>query len=395
MVESTPFHTRNSPDWPELMPALDGSASAIDCAKLVVRCLVSVLKCKRLALVTLGGSESLLLAFAKLQTEERGETATLRVPGPMSAVVHRAGCSQVDELRALAADSTQEFLSWSDTGAALLLPSEAAAALRADHATITFCRRLLAVSGDHAVVLPDSRHLEAMAEFSAGAGHEINNPLGSILGMSSALLKRERQIENRQALETIGAQAWRVRDMIGNAMTFARPPRLVPETFLLSEVVREVATTLRQRFEAAEVTIDLTQVAEHVVIDADRTQMGVLWEHLLRNAAESIRGSGRSGTVTVGLKYEQCGAISGIVRDDGPGFLTETDRRNAFNPFYSGRAAGRGLGFGLSLAWRVATAHRGVLVLESFVGGGLQASLSLPRSCEKVSTFATAPEAEQ
>ncbi|MFZ9092882.1 MAG: sensor histidine kinase, partial [Planctomycetaceae bacterium] len=159
--------------------------------------------------------------------------------------------------------------------------------------------------------------------------------------------------------------------------------------------VHEVATTLRQRFEAAEVTIDLTQVAEHVVIDADRTQMGVLWEHLLRNAAESIRGSGRSGTVTVGLKYEQCGAISGIVRDDGPGFLTETDRRNAFNPFYSGRAAGRGLGFGLSLAWRVATAHRGVLVLESFVGGGLQASLSLPRSCEKVSTFATGPEADQ
>ena len=75
-----------------------------------------------------------------------------------------------------------------------------------------------------AFVLPDAAKLEALAEFAAGAGHEINNPLATIIGRAQLLLKDERDPQRRQMLLSIGAQAYRIRDMIGDAMLFGRPP---------------------------------------------------------------------------------------------------------------------------------------------------------------------------
>lgn len=65
--------------------------------------------------------------------------------------------------------------------------------------------------------------LEALGEFAAGAGHEINNPVATIAGRAQLLLASEVDSERRHALEIIGGQALRIRDMIGDVMLFARP----------------------------------------------------------------------------------------------------------------------------------------------------------------------------
>jgi signal transduction histidine kinase len=67
--------------------------------------------------------------------------------------------------------------------------------------------------------------LEALAEFAAGAGHEINNPLTVISGRAQLLLREETNPERRHALALINAQAMRVYEMIADMMLFARPPR--------------------------------------------------------------------------------------------------------------------------------------------------------------------------
>src|SRR5664279_4055523 len=67
--------------------------------------------------------------------------------------------------------------------------------------------------------------LEAMAEFAAGAGHEINNPLTVIAGRAQLLLRGETDPERRHALALMNAQAMRVYEMIADMMLFARPPR--------------------------------------------------------------------------------------------------------------------------------------------------------------------------
>src|SRR6267142_1449058 len=86
----------------------------------------------------------------------------------------------------------------------------------------------------------DELKLRALAEFAAGAGHEINNPVATIVGYAQQLLAGETDPDRRHALATIGAQAYRIRDMIGDIMLFARPPAPNPRHIELSEVLREV-----------------------------------------------------------------------------------------------------------------------------------------------------------
>ena len=91
--------------------------------------------------------------------------------------------------------------------------------------------------------------LEALAEFAAGAGHEINNPVATIAGRAELLLRNETQPERRQALLTIGAQALRIRDMIGDLMLFARPPKPEPQLLNLAQVVAEERSAHRGRWQ--------------------------------------------------------------------------------------------------------------------------------------------------
>jgi C4-dicarboxylate-specific signal transduction histidine kinase len=65
------------------------------------------------------------------------------------------------------------------------------------------------------------------------------------------------------------------------------------------------------------------------------------------------------------------------VHDDGPGISDEA-RRHMFDPFYSGREAGRGLGFGLSKCWRIVTDHGGQVVVQRPSVGGAEIDIMLP-----------------
>ena len=137
----------------------------------------------------------------------------------------------------------------------------------------------------HSVSVDDAK-LEALAEFAAGAGHEINNPLATISGRVQLLLRDETDPERRRALATIGGQAYRIRDMIGDLMLFARPPRPEPAGWNLVEVVDTVVESLQETIaqHRLELTID---AADDVAIWADRTQLEVVISCLLQNSIEA------------------------------------------------------------------------------------------------------------
>ena len=98
--------------------------------------------------------------------------------------------------------------------------------------------------------------LRALAEFAAGAGHEINNPVATIAGYVQLLLATEKDPERRQALLTIGGQAYRIRDMIGDAMLFARPPKPQPVAGDLACELRETVQKFSAEAERAGIRID-------------------------------------------------------------------------------------------------------------------------------------------
>lgn len=212
-------------------------------------------------------------------------------------------------------------------------------------------------------------HMEALAEFAAGAGHEINNPLGSIIGQTQLLLKRVDQADQKQALETIGSQAWRIRDMIGDTMLFARPPQPEFTECDLTAITSTVVATLSEKFGGKRVQIHFEPPALQIPTFADETQISILISHLISNACEAVQDlDDNSGFVSVSVNQVSDYAVTLFVEDNGPE-MPDDIRQHLFDPFYSGRQAGRGLGFGLCHSWQITRMHNGILMQETLSTG--------------------------
>lgn len=208
---------------------------------------------------------------------------------------------------------------------------------------------------------PDDPKLRALAEFAAGAGHEINNPVATIAGHAQRLLRDETDPDRRHALLTIGAQAYRIRDMIADVMLFARPPQPQPSSVDLGSVVRTAIETLRKDQPQQEVQITVSGPAQ---IHADPLQAAVVIAELLRNA---VQAADARAVIQVAVRDDAPGFVRLEITDQGSG-LSALDREHLFDPFYSGRQAGRGLGFGLCKVWRIVTLHGGTIDVTSEAG---------------------------
>lgn len=220
----------------------------------------------------------------------------------------------------------------------------------------------------------ESRKLDSMKELAYGASHEINNPLANIAARAQTLLRDEEDHQRRHALLAIHKQALRAHEMISDLMLFARPPELIRKKLDLKHLIDQVTTELAEACKLHDVQIFADIPKESVEIEADAEQLAVALSALCTNSLEAI---GSSGTIWIKLQ-QQCTTSSFLtdddqagfrgqtvieVVDDGPG-LSEQACRHLFDPFYSGREAGRGLGFGLSKCWRIITDHGGTVSVD-------------------------------
>jgi signal transduction histidine kinase len=230
----------------------------------------------------------------------------------------------------------------------------------------------------------EHQKLEAMAELAAGAGHEINNPLAIIAGRAQLLLKDEIDPERRRELAVINAQVKRAYEMIADMRLFARPPTPEYQSFDLVPLVDRAIEELAPL--AAERATSIVRAGRHgtVAVLADPTQLSVLLHALLRNALEAV---GHGGHVAVTLDCDDT-TVTIRVSDDGPGIEPE-HRQHIFDPFFSARQAGRGLGMGLSKCWRIVTLHGGQIDVESQPGKGAVFTVNVPRRQSQPSGLAT------
>jgi len=207
----------------------------------------------------------------------------------------------------------------------------------------------------------EQQKLEAMKELAYGASHEINNPLANIAARAQTLLRDETAPERRTSLEAIHQQAMRAHEMISDLMLFARPPRLSQESVDLGELVRNIADDLQPELERRSVRLELRLPATALEIQADPQQLAVAIRALCDNSANAI---GTAGVIEITLdSNSDSETVSLEVADTGSGISAEV-REHLFDPFYSGREAGRGLGFGLSKCWRIVTDHGGSIVVD-------------------------------
>ncbi len=373
-------------DGPFLHRLLDAQVSEYrwdELSSLVVEAWIRLGGASAAVLLSPNAAEQMQVSCCRSAEEHGPQFSDILLAEPFAILLDQGDIIEAIAESGLIGGLHLKVLPWPDLAAALILqfPEVVEPAHETIQATlIATCRQLLSRANDRAVLLPRADLLEAMAEFAAGAGHEINNPLGSILGQTQILLKSEQSTERKQAFETIGAQAWRIRDMIGNSMLFARPPQPQKQNLNLVEVVQQALEPFDKSAADAGVEIHFATTGDVIEVVADRTQLSTLIGQLVRNAIESLRGADQDGSVSVTLRDDLPNTVELSVVDNGPGIVSDEVRRHLFNPFYSGRSAGRGLGFGLCLAWQIVRMHGGIILHESPESGGAAFHVALPKN---------------
>ena len=218
--------------------------------------------------------------------------------------------------------------------------------------------------------------LAGLAELAAGAGHEINNPLAVISGQAQYLLAHEEEPARRRALQTITGQAQRIHQILTDLMQFARPPVPQRQVVEVGSLIRDVAESLGGLATDRKVHLICPEPESPLALHVDPAQARTALSALLRNAIEAAPPEGWAGIRAEGGAD---GMVDLIIEDNGRG-LTQNERQHVFDPFYSGRKAGRGRGLGLSTAWRLARQHSGDVRLDDTCQTPTRFLLTLPRA---------------
>ena len=201
--------------------------------------------------------------------------------------------------------------------------------------------------------------LGALKQLAYGLSHEINNPLANISTRAQQLQRGEEDATRNAVLERIVEQVYRAHEMIADLMFYANPPAAQPEACDLNSIVTEVADGFREEVQRQAIRMEVDTYEDgSAEIEADGVMIGEAVRALVRNSIDAI---GCEGTIVVSVA-RQAGRWLIHVADSGPG-LSDLARAHAFDPYFSGREAGRGLGLGLCRAYRIAKLHTGDITL--------------------------------
>ena len=227
-------------------------------------------------------------------------------------------------------------------------------------------------------VMARQEKLASLGVLAAGVAHEIRNPLTAIK-LRLFTLRQELAGAGAEDTQVIAAEIERLEHIVKDFLQFARPTEPQLETLPARAIPVEVRDLLVGELAARGIALKLETVDE-AEVRADSRQLKQVLLNLVRNAAESIAGSGavtlriRTGSGVLRERREPCVFIE--VADTGAGIPAEVQQR-LFDPFFSTKETGTGLG--LAIAARIIEAHGGALKFETRVGEGTTFIIMLPR----------------
>lgn len=222
----------------------------------------------------------------------------------------------------------------------------------------------------HQTELIEANRLASIGQVASGVAHEINNPLGIILGYVT-LLRREGDRDELRIIEDETRQSLAI---VTGLLDLARPVQLTTSDVALGEIAREAATRLEETGRSEGVEIRLREAAVPTIV-ADEGKIRQIAINLLTNAVDAVRESDAKARIVEVSWESRAGHVCLHIDDRGPGISAEATKR-LFEPFFTTRPKGHGLG--LAIARTLARAHGGDITLTTREGGGVRASLVLP-----------------
>ncbi len=235
-----------------------------------------------------------------------------------------------------------------------------------------------------------SEKLASLGTLLSGVAHELNNPLSNIWSSCQILQEELSEADpghQRVLLAQIDEQCERARHIVSSLQDFARERHFSREHFSLRQLVEQTLRFIKAEI-PGQVTITL-DIADTLYLDADRQRMQQVFLNLIKNALDAIPGNG-SIVVAARLRKEHDKSdefpadcdVSGdtvdiSIRDSGVGMNTECLAR-IFDPFYTTKDVGHGMGLGLFIVYQIIEEHEGCITATSVEGKGTTFYLRLP-----------------
>ena len=221
------------------------------------------------------------------------------------------------------------------------------------------------------------RHADRLATIgllAAGVAHELNEPLGNILGFAQLAKKCQGLPQSaKQDLEKIESASLHAREVIKKLLVFAR--QMPPEkTYVdLRQVVEETLDFFQGRCAEVGIEVECSLPPELPQIKADPAQLNQVLANLIVNAFQAMPDGGK-----LTIQARACDQnVFLVVEDTGAGMSKEVLKR-IFVPFFTTKDIGQGTGLGLPVVHGIVTSHGGAINVKSKVGRGTRFEIRLP-----------------
>jgi two-component system sensor histidine kinase HydH len=229
-----------------------------------------------------------------------------------------------------------------------------------------------------------AERLAALGQLSAGLAHEIRNPLGVIKGSAEMLSQK---VAGSQPLVAelagyISSEVNRLNALVARFLDFARPSKLELRPERISEIVERALEAAVASFPHANVKVERHYADGLPEIQADRQMCEQVFVNLITNAFQAMEGQDGSseGTLRLSIAPEVSSGAPGvgvIVEDSGPGVPAEL-REQIFNPFFTSKK--EGVGLGLSIVAKIVDDHRGTIRLDGDTNRGASFHVFIPQA---------------
>ncbi len=221
--------------------------------------------------------------------------------------------------------------------------------------------------------------LAALGQMSAALSHEFNQPLAAIRSYAEnaiAFLNHEQVEPAEENLGRITRLTERMAELSKLMLNFSRRPRDAILPVDLNEVIDEAMNLLRGRFERSGVHPTVRRPDHPVMVLGGHVRLQHVVMNLLTNAIDALEGC---GDPQVTIEVQEGDDVTVVVSDNGPGIAPEALGK-IFDPFFSTKDVGKGLGLGLSISYNIVRDFKGALRAENPPEGGARFTLTLRRA---------------
>ncbi|MGB8707473.1 MAG: PAS domain S-box protein [Dehalococcoidia bacterium] len=219
--------------------------------------------------------------------------------------------------------------------------------------------------------------LAALGNMAGGFAHELNNPLTSVIGYVQLLLDRKDLSEDvRSDLTGIYEEAQRAAEVIKNFMVFALKRPLQKQLSDINSFIKDVLKLRQYEQKNTNIKVKTNFDPELPLVMVGPVRMHQVCLNIIINAEYFMFQAHKKGTLTITTESKG-DVIRASFADDGPGIPPE-NLGQIFNPFFTTKEVGQGIGLGLSICHSIVTEHSGNIYVESEPGKGATFIVELP-----------------